>query len=65
MKLRNKFIKADRESKSSEDMANRCEVIADEYLSEFINWLHAGQTYALRLDDMLKIFKEDRGEKIN
>lgn len=65
MKLKNKFMKADRESKSAEDMAERCEVIADQYLAEFINWLHAGQTYALRLDDMLKIFKEDREKRNN
>jgi hypothetical protein len=65
MKLKQKFRIADKESKSSEEMANRCEKIANEYLSEFIDWLHAGQTYALKLDDMLKLFKQDYEKRSN
>lgn len=65
MTLKEKFRRADKQSSSTEDMVNRCEKIADEYLSEFIDWLHAGQTYALRLEDTLRIFKNEHEKRSN
>lgn len=59
MKLKEKFKKADKESESMEDMANRCIAITDEVMLDFITWLHSGQTYALKREEILKIFKED------
>ena len=59
MMLKEQFKKADKASVSIEDMSNKCLQITDEYLLEFITWLHAGQTFALRREDILKIFKED------
>ncbi len=63
MNLKQKLRIAEKESKTSEELVNRCERIADNYLIEFIDWLHAGQTYALRLDDMLKLFKQEHEKR--
>jgi hypothetical protein len=42
-----------------------CEMIADEYLMEFLDWLHKGQTYAVNKNDIIKLFKEDYEERNN
>jgi hypothetical protein len=59
MTLREKFRKADKESLSSEDMANRCIAICDELLINFLEWMHNDSTHAVVPTDVLKLFKEN------
>lgn len=66
MKLKNKFKELEITVKScvmSDNMMNnsaeKCVEVSDEYLRDFLKWLHSGQTYAIDLNDLIKTFKID------